>query len=98
MAVYEPAIMLQGELTVLGVVSALAKVVLAIMLWAAAVIGYWRMHLAAWERIGAVIAACLLAAYLPWSDEIGLALAVLLMARHWHAARRADRRTASADS
>jgi len=25
----------------------------------------------------------LLAAYLPWSDEIGLALAVLLIIRHW---------------
>ena len=93
MAVYEPAIMLQGDFTILGVVTAVSKAILAIMLWAAAVVGYWRMRLAAWERIGAVVAACLLAAYLPWSDEIGIALAALLMARHWHASRR----VASAD-
>jgi TRAP-type uncharacterized transport system fused permease subunit len=45
MAVYEPALMLQGELTVFAVVSVVIKAIIAIMLWAAAVIGHWRMKL-----------------------------------------------------
>jgi TRAP-type uncharacterized transport system fused permease subunit len=88
MAVYEPALMLQGELTVLGVVTVVAKAVIAIMLWAAAMVGYWRLKLAVWERLGTVIAAVLLAAYFPWSDEIGLALAALLAGQHWFRSRR----------
>ena len=87
MAVYEPALMLQGDLTVLNVTLAVLKAVVSIMLWAAATIGYWRMRLLAWERIGAIVAAALLVAYFPWSDEIGYALAVLLAANHWHRAR-----------
>jgi TRAP transporter 4TM/12TM fusion protein len=94
MAVYEPALMLQGELTLFSVLSVVIKTVLAIMLWAAAVVGHWRFKLAAWERIATVIAAIALAAYLPWSDEIGFALAVLLIAQHWW---RSQRRGASAD-
>ncbi len=86
MAVYEPAIMLQGDLTVVTVIAAVAKVILAIMLWAAATIGYWRTTLPAWERAGAVIAACLLAAHFPWSDELGLVLAAVLAVGHWRRA------------
>jgi hypothetical protein len=41
------------------------------------------MKLTRWERIGTIGSAVLLAAYLPWSDEIGLALAALLIVRHW---------------
>jgi hypothetical protein len=57
------------------------------------------MKLQLWERIGTVLAAVLLAAYFPWSDEIGLALAVLLAGQHWLRARReTQRRPASADT
>jgi TRAP-type uncharacterized transport system fused permease subunit len=51
-------------------------------------VGYWRVKLAVWERLGTVIAAVLLAAYFPWSDEIGLALAALLAGQHWFRSRR----------
>ncbi|MDP2824315.1 MAG: TRAP transporter permease [Sulfuritalea sp.] len=99
MAVYEPALMLQGELTVLAVVAVVAKAIVAIMLWAAAVIGHWRMKLNVWERIGTILAAVLLAAYFPWSDEIGLALAALLAGQHWLRSRReAQHRPASASA
>ena len=83
MAVYEPALMLQGQFSALDVVLVVSKAVLAIMLWSAAMVGHWRVKLTRWERIGTIGSAVLLAAYLPWSDEIGLALAVLLIIRHW---------------
>ena len=82
MAVYEPVLMLQGELSVWAVTTVVIKAIFAIMLWAAAVVGYWRQKLAWWERLGTVTAAVLLAAYLPWSDEIGVALAAVLIAQH----------------
>ena len=86
MAVYEPALMLQGELTAWAVAAAVFKAVLSIMLWSAAMVGHWKGRLAAWERVAAVAAAALLVAYLPWSDEIGYALAAALIARHWRCA------------
>ena len=88
MAVYEPALMLQGELTVFAVVSVVVKAIIAIMLWAAAVIGHWRVKLVLWERIGTITAAVLLAAYFPWSDEIGLVLAAFLTGQHLLRSRR----------
>jgi TRAP transporter 4TM/12TM fusion protein len=86
MAVYEPALMLQGEPSVLAVAAAVFKAVLSIMLWSAAVVGYGRTHLTVAERILAVISAVLLAAYFDWSDEIGYALAAVLLALHWRRA------------
>jgi len=83
MAVYEPALMLQGNYSALDVVLVVSKAVLAIMLWSAAMVGHWRMKLTGWERIGTIASAVLFAAYLPWSDEIALALATLLIGRHW---------------
>ena len=88
MAVYEPSLMLQGDWTLLSVVLAVGKTVLAVMLWAAAIVGYWKTHLTWPERFAAVIAACLIVAYFPWSDEIGVAIAIVLVA--WHL-RRASR-------
>ena len=91
LAVYEPALMLQGNYTAFTVAAAIFKAVLAIMLWASATIGHWRMKLAVWERVGAVLSAVLLVAYLPWSDEIGYALAALLVAQHLLRARAGGR-------
>jgi len=88
LAVYEPSLMLQGDYTVLTVAAAVFKAVLAIMLWASAVIGYWRVKLATWERIGTVLAAVLLVAYVPWSNEAGYFLAAVLAVQHWVRARR----------
>ena len=83
MAVYEPALMLQGDPTIFAVVAAVFKVILAIVLWATAVVGYGRAHLLVGERILAVAAAVMLAAYIDWSDEIGYALTAILLAWHW---------------
>jgi len=95
LAVYEPALMLQGDWTVLDVLLSVTKAVVSIMLWSAAVIGYWRIPLKLWERAAAIVAACLLVAFFPWSDEVGYVMAVLLIANHL---RRSRRRVAGADS
>jgi len=95
LAVYEPALMLQGDWTVLDVVLSITKAVVAIMLWASAVVGYWKVALTRWERGGAIVAACLLVAFFPWSDEIGYVMTALLVANH---IRRSRHRLASADS
>ena len=83
LAVYEPVLMLQGEWTVLMLLATLAKVIVAIMLWASATVGYGRTMMAVWERVLAVLAASLLVAYFPWSDELGYGLAAVVMALQW---------------
>jgi TRAP-type uncharacterized transport system fused permease subunit len=92
MAVYEPSLMLQGDWTIFSVTIAVAKAVLAVMLWASAVTGYWKTTMTWAERVAAVTSACLLVAYVPWSDEIGIALVVVLVVRHWARANRETRR------
>ncbi|MBI4984310.1 MAG: TRAP transporter permease [Rhodocyclales bacterium] len=87
MAVYEPALMLQGDLTIANVTLAILKAVVSIMLWASATVGYGRIRMPVWERIGCVAAAALLVAYFPWSDEIGYGLTALLALNHWRRAR-----------
>jgi TRAP-type uncharacterized transport system fused permease subunit len=92
MAVYTPALMLQpgGELAAsIGFVPAVAyiifKCVLAIVLWGAAVIGFGRAPLLWTERALAAAAAVTLIAALPLTDEIGFALALVVIA--WHVRR-----------
>lgn len=101
MAVYTPALMLQdgGPLSeALGYPVAVAYIVfktaLAIGLWGAAVIGFLKTHMAAWERILATLAAFCLVAALPATDEIGFALAALSIGAHWW--RNRSMRSASA--
>jgi TRAP-type uncharacterized transport system fused permease subunit len=80
MAVYDPALMLQGEWTVFAVAYMVVKAVLAIMLWGGAAVGYlWaplRMH----ERVIATLAALLLVAAVPLTDELGFALPLAFLA------------------
>ncbi|MEW9806353.1 TRAP transporter permease [Mesorhizobium sp. ZMM04-5] len=90
MAVYTPALMLQdgGPLAAaIGYLPAVAYIVvkaaLAIALWGAAVIGFLRAPLVAWERLLAAAAAFTLVAALPMTDEIGFALAALMVGQHW---------------
>ncbi|MBX9463333.1 MAG: TRAP transporter permease [Aquamicrobium sp.] len=90
MAVYTPALMLQdgGALTQsIGFWPAVAYIVfkagLSIMLWGVAVIGYLRADLAIWERLLAAAAAFTLIAALPATDEIGFALAAVMLGLHW---------------
>ncbi len=86
MAVYTPALMLQdgGPLAQsigfpLAVVWIIFKVVLAIGLWGAAVIGYAGSVLPWWMRLLAVAGAFALVTAAPITDELGLAIAVLFI-------------------
>ncbi len=82
MAVYDNALMLQGDPSLLAVVYIVGKALLAITLWGAASIGYLRAPLAAWERIWAAGAAFMLVAALPLTDEIGFVACAAFIS--WH--------------
>ncbi|MBU4528841.1 MAG: TRAP transporter permease [Hoeflea sp.] len=94
MAVYTPALMLQdgGPLAaqigyIPAVIYIVAKVVLAIGLWGAAVIGFLGGRLG-WPMRGlAMVAAFTLVAALPVTDEIGFALAALFAFLAWRQMR-----------
>jgi TRAP transporter 4TM/12TM fusion protein len=89
MAVYSPALMLQGDPTVWAVAWIVFKALVAIGLWGAGAIGHLWGPLAWWERLWAIVAASLLVAALPVTDEAGLAGAVALLAWHgWRQRRR----------
>lgn len=85
MAVYDNALMLQGDPSVLAVAYIVGKALLAITLWGAAAIGYLRSDLKAWERVWAAAAAFLLVAALPLTDEIGFVACITFIA--WHLLR-----------
>lgn len=92
MAVYDPALMLQPVQGVSGTAYAFAaayiigKTLLAIGLWGAATIGFLKREMALWERALAAAAAAFLVLALPVTDEIGFALAALLVGQHiWRA-------------
>jgi TRAP transporter 4TM/12TM fusion protein len=96
MAVYAPALMLQGG-TALDFAYILFKAILAILLWGGAAIGYWFAPLNWFERAFGFVAAALLVAAAPLTDELGIGAALLLMA--WHAVRvRGHRRTAATEA
>jgi TRAP transporter 4TM/12TM fusion protein len=82
MAVYDPALMLQGDPSLPAVAYIVVKAVLAIVLWGAAAIGHLRSPLNPVERAVAAFAAGLLVAALPVTDEAGFALAAAFAA--WH--------------
>ena len=90
MAVYAPALMLQGG-TTLDVIFIVFKALLSIGLWGAASIGFFPAKLLWWERLLAVVAAFSLVVALPITDEIGLALVVVFVAVHFWRVRRAER-------
>lgn len=100
MAVYTPALMLQdgGPLAAAyGYYAAVAyivlKVVIAIGLWGAAVIGFLKVGMTWLERALAAAAAATLIAALPLTDEIGLGLAAAVTLLHWRRARQQPVRT-----
>jgi TRAP-type uncharacterized transport system fused permease subunit len=95
MAVYSPALMLQpgGPLAAeWGLVAAaiyiIAKALLAIGLWGAAVIGFVLVPMSWPERVLAAGAAGTLIAALPLTDEIGFVLAAIVIVLHWRRSRR----------
>jgi TRAP transporter 4TM/12TM fusion protein len=81
MAVYAPALMLQGG-TWLDTGYVVLKAVLSIGLWGAATIGYLRGPLGWPERLLATLAAFSLVVALPVTDEVGFVLTALFLA--WH--------------
>jgi len=87
MAVYDPQLMLQGDITVLGVAYVVAKAVIAIALWGGAAIGYLRAPLNAFERIFAAAAAFMLVAAIPLTDEIGFAMSAVFVGWHLYRTR-----------
>ena len=97
MAVYDPALMLQpvqgvtGTAYVLGAVYIIGKALLAICLWGAATIGFLKREMALWERALAAAAAAFLVLALPVTDEVGFALAALLIGLHLWRAKTAAR-------
>ncbi|MBN8533356.1 MAG: TRAP transporter permease [Rhizobiales bacterium] len=97
MAVYDPALMLQpvkglaGAEYWLAVIWIVSKAALAIVLWGAAFVGFLQREMALWERAVAVIAAALLVAAVPMTDQIGIALAALVIGHHfWRARQRSS--------
>jgi TRAP transporter 4TM/12TM fusion protein len=81
MAVYAPALMLQGG-TGWDTAYVVFKAIVAIILWGGTAIGFWLTPLRWFERVWAFVAAAFLVAALPVSDEIGFAMTALLVA--WH--------------
>jgi TRAP-type uncharacterized transport system fused permease subunit len=99
MAVYTPALMLQGDWTVVAVAYIVFKAVVSIMLWGAAAIGFMFASLNMAERIFAAAAAFLLVAAIPLTDEIGFGMSAVFVVWHLLRSRRAARRRpASADT
>ena len=84
MAVYDPALMLQGD-SLLNTAYMVMKAVIAIGLWGGAAVGYLWSPLAWYERLAAMAAAFLLVVAIPWTDEVGFALGALFAA--WHGLR-----------
>jgi TRAP transporter 4TM/12TM fusion protein len=96
MAVYDPTLMLQpargleGAGYWLAVVYIVVKATLAMTLWGMAAVGYGRAALLWWERILAAGAAALLVAAIPITDELGFALAAVVIGLHaWRTRRTA---------
>ncbi len=89
MAVYDPALMLQtvpgGTLSITAVVYIVFKTLVAIGLWGAGAIGYLRAPLNWMERIVAFVAAGLLVAAAPLTDDLGFVASALFIA--WHLLR-----------
>jgi TRAP-type uncharacterized transport system fused permease subunit len=84
MAVYTPALMLQGGTWVdFGFI--LFKALVAIFLWGGAAIGYWFGPLNWAERTFALVSASFLVVALPLTDEVGLGSALALLV--WHILR-----------
>ena len=87
MAVYTPALMLQGG-TWFDVTYVVLKALISVGLWGAAA-SAWLFGPLNWpERIFATAAAFLLVVALPVTDEVGFAMAAAFVAWHWWRTRK----------
>jgi len=96
MAVYAPALMLQGNAGWAATLYIVLKAIVAILLWGGAAIGYWIRPLAWWERVWALAAAGFLVAAVPFTDEVGLGMTALLVLWHGLRVRQGNRAQAPA--
>ena len=90
MAVYNPALMLQGD-NLWMTAYMLIKTLLAVGLWGMASTGYLQQKMPVWERLLCFAAGALLVVALPLTDEIGFVLAGLMIFQHVWRSRRAGR-------
>ncbi|MHC8406909.1 TRAP transporter permease [Pseudomonas sp. TMB3-21] len=81
MAVYNPALMMQGD-SLWMTAYMLIKTVLAVGLWGMASTGFLQQKMPMWERLASFAAGALLVVALPLTDEIGFALGALIIAQH----------------
>ena len=88
MAVYTPALMLQGDWTIPAVAYIVGKALLAIVLWGGGAVGYLWAPLKWTERLFAIAAASMLVAALPVTDEIGFGMSAVFFAWHFWQKRR----------
>jgi TRAP transporter 4TM/12TM fusion protein len=88
MAVYDPALMLQGDPSWGAVLYVSGKALLAVSLWGMGAIGFWRCSLSWWERIAMIAAACALVVTVPLSDACGLVAAAIVLGSHYRRASR----------
>ncbi len=86
MAVYDPALMMQGG-TWYDTVYMVFKAVVAICLWGAAAVGYLRTPLNWGERIVCAGAALLLVTAVTWTDEAGFAIGAAFLLWHFWKSR-----------
>ena len=93
MAVYSPALMLQGD-SLLATVYVGLKAMLAIGICGAVFTCYLQAKLTWLERILGLAAGASLILSTPISDEIGFALSAIFIAQHVWRARRAEAATA----
>ncbi|WP_339904867.1 TRAP transporter permease [Pseudomonas guineae] len=93
MAVYEPALMLQGD-SLLATFYVVLKAALAIGIWGAIFTGFLQIKMPWWERALGFAAGASLILATPMSDEIGFALAAVFIAQHLWRARNAQVATA----
>ena len=89
MAVYTPALMLQDPGTIAAtwgypveVIYVFLKACFGIALWGTAVVGFLFARMAIWERLLAFVAGASLVMALPWTDELGWALGIIVVAQH----------------
>jgi len=83
MAIYDPALMLQGNWTAVAVVYVLFKAVLAVSLWAVTTIGYLWQPVGLLGRAFAFVAAAMLVVAVPFTDEVGFAMAIVFVLWQW---------------
>jgi TRAP transporter 4TM/12TM fusion protein len=89
MAVYNPALMLQGD-NLWMTAYMLIKTLLAVGLWGMASTGYLLRKMPLWERLLSVAAGALLVVALPLTDELGFALGIVVILQHVWRSRRAE--------